>query len=264
MPEDSYIRLAVFKNYTEDGSFRIWLTEGDIAYPYNKGSIQMKPEFMQEIIDDITPAANKVYSSQKVESRLSTKLVTADIVPFAACFEEAPSPLIHVFEDGEGTTQSVDYRVQDDTCYVSGTATGGAFILWSVLFPAGTYSLSTDQIEGTGSFVVGKATSKTGNPTFLFNYPYADSPQKTFTLDADSYLRFALYNGSSINKSFRIWANAGSEPLPYDAPSLLLTEDALPESVKELIEKQTAFMSVADFNTADTDMMNSNVLAILY
>lgn len=68
MDEDSYIRIAVFADNTEDGSLRLWLNEGDTPHTYNKDSIKLKPDAMQELIDDSTSAHNKVYSSSKVEA----------------------------------------------------------------------------------------------------------------------------------------------------------------------------------------------------
>ena len=199
-----------------------------------------------------------------LKAALDGKTDSEDFAAVELCFEEAPSQIIHLFDNDSGTIKGITYSIQNDICTFSGTATSGSFVIYTKKLAAGTYTMSCDQTTGTGYFNVGKTKTIGGANTNLWSYP-SNTPVRTFTLDDEYYLRFAKYNGESIDISFRLWANSGETPLPYDdTSSLVLTEDALPESVKELIDEQPKFISVVEFNTKAEDMMNNNNINILY
>jgi hypothetical protein len=238
-------------------------TEGGIYKCVAKGT---SPETYEwKIINNSVPTggtAGQVLVKKSGEDYDAEWEDNEELSDVSACFEPAPVQIIHLFENDERTRVGITYSIQDDVCSFSGTATG-SFLLWTKQFKAGTYTMSVDQLTGTGGFIVGKAESPTGTAQAMFPFP-ANSTSVTFTLDADYYLRFAFYKDNSIDRTFRIWANEGSVPLPYSNITLALTEQALPESVKELIENQPVFLSVQDFNTKPEDMMNNNELNILY
>ena len=254
----TYLLTSPQTGYTEGGIYKC-VAKGTNPETYEWKMINNSVPTGGQTGQVLVKKSSEDYDAEWEDAKSSLDSLTLDM---SACFEPAPVQIIHLFENEERTRVGITYSIQDDICSFRGTATS-SFLLWTKLFKAGTYTLNVDQLTGTGFFIVGKAAEPTGSAQAMFNFP-ANSASVTFTLDADYYLRFALYKDYTIDRTFRIWANEGSVPLPYSNITLALTNQALPESVKELIENQPVFLSVQDFNTKPEDMMNNNELNILY